>query len=262
MKRYSLKIGGRTFDGGTHVMAIVNLTPDSFFADSRANGVSQALSRIGECLSEGAEIIDLGGQSTRPNCERIGECEELDRVLPVLKAAKREYPDALISVDTFYSSVARACIEAGADMINDVTCLSDPDMAKAIVEGDASVCVSHHRRESNVPDMFEDKLTGLEGAIKKLLSAGVRRDKILLDGGIGFNKSREEDIELLRRYGELVDAFDMPFLLGTSRKSLFGGDIESRLQPTLDSTKFAKQIGVLFVRVHDVKENMAVLRTE
>ena len=173
---------------------------------------------------------------------------------------KAERKDALVSVDTFYPEVAEAVLQAGADMINDVSGLEYPELAQVVANFDASICVMHNRRESKTADMLLDKEVGLANMIKSLMAAGVGKNKILLDGGIGFNKSNAEDWELLRGYDNLLDYFDeYPFLLGTSRKSMFGGEVETRLSATLDSTALAVKQGVLFVRVHDVKENKLVI---
>lgn len=256
--RYNLKIGNKVFCGGTHIMAIMNATPDSFYSGSRLQ--DDAVKRAGEFISQGAEILDIGGQSTRPGARNIGALEEMGRVLPAIEAVRAEYPDTLISVDTFYPEVASACVEAGADMINDVSCLRYDGMPQVLADTGAAVCVMHDRRGSKIEDLFFDKTFGLKNAVDKLLAAGVSKDKILLDGGIGFNKNNDEDWELLRGYGRLIEEMpEYPFLLGTSRKSMFGGEVERRLSATLDSTALAVKLGVLFVRVHDVGENRAII---
>ena len=260
VRKYDFEISGKRFERGTYIMGILNATPDSFFAGSRLHG--DAVERARKMLADGADIIDIGGQSTRPNSKPVSAIEELSRVLPVVEAIRAEFKDALISVDTYYPEVAQAVIEAGADMINDVSCLEYDGLAKIIAEGGVSVCVMHNRRNSKIPDMFLDKELGLAAAVKKLLDAGVPKNKILLDGGIGFNKSKEEDWELLNGYGELADYFEeYPLLLGTSRKSMFGGEPETRLSATLDSTALAVRQGILFVRVHDVRENKMVINS-
>lgn len=260
VRKYGFSVRGKRFSTGTHIMGILNATPDSFYSESRVLGDIAA--RAEKMALDGAEILDIGGQSTRPTALKVGVLEELSRVIPAIQAV-RETTDVPISVDTFYPEVARAALEAGADMINDVSCLAHEDMAELIAEYGASVCIMHDRRKSNIPDLFTDKIIGLNNALKKLFSYGVGKDKIILDGGIGFNKSREEDLELLKRYGELADEFgELPFLLGASRKSLFGGEVESRLSATLDSTLYAVRQGILFVRVHDVADNFKAICTE
>ena len=256
--KYNFKIRNEVFTGGTHIMAILNATPDSFFADSRLQ--DDAVLRAGKFIEQGARILDIGGQSTRPNAAIVGEEEELSRVLPVVQAVRALYPDVPISVDTFYPNVADACLDAGADMINDVSCLAYEGMTDVIARHGAAVCVMHDRRRTQTEDLFADKKQGLSEAVKKLLLAGVSKDAILLDGGIGFNKGKDEDWTLLNGYNRLMNELsEYPFLLGTSRKSLFGGDVADRLTPTLESTKSAAKWGVLFVRVHDVAQNKAAI---
>ena len=223
-RKYDFQVRGKSFTGGTHVMAILNATPDSFYEGSRHR--YDAVETARKFIEQGAEIIDVGGQSTRPGAVKVGSLEEMTRVLPVIEQIRAEFPDIPISVDTFYPDVAASAIDAGADMINDVSCLKYDGMAQVIVEKGASVCVMHDRRDSKIKDLFLDKEAGLAAAIDKL-----------------------------------IDMFDeYPFLLGTSRKSMFGGEVGGRLSATLDSTALAVKQGVLFVRVHDVKENAMVIK--
>lgn len=257
-RHYDFHVGNEVFESGTHVMAILNVTPDSFFAGSRH--AHDAVETAKKFLEQGAEIIDIGGQSTRPGAQSVSALEEMARVLPAVESIKKEFPNALVSVDTFYPDVAQAAIDVGADMINDVSCLLDKNLAKVVAQNDVAICVMHDRRKSGIPDLFFDKETGLMRAVDTLLSSGLDKSRILLDGGIGFNKSNDEDWQLLNDYDKLLDMFEeYPFLLGTSRKSMFGGTPETRLSATLDSTMLAVKQGVLFVRVHDVKENRAVI---
>lgn len=257
-RHYDFHVGNEVFESGTHVMAILNVTPDSFYAGSRH--AHDAVETAKKFLEQGAEIIDIGGQSTRPGAQSVSALEEMARVLPAVESIKKEFPDALVSVDTFYPDVAQAAIDVGADMINDVSCLLDKNLAKVVAQNDVAICVMHDRRKSGIPDLFFDKETGLMRVVDTLLSSGLDKNRILLDGGIGFNKSNDEDWQLLNDYDKLLDMFEeYPFLLGTSRKSMFGGTPETRLSATLDSTMLAVKQGVLFVRVHDVKENRAVI---
>lgn len=257
-RHYDFHVGNEVFESGTYVMAILNVTPDSFFAGSRH--AHDAVETARKFLQQGAKIIDIGGQSTRPGAQSVSALEEMARVLPAVESIKKEFPDALVSIDTFYPDVAQAAIDVGADMINDVSCLLDKNLAKVVAQNDVAICVMHDRRKSRIPDLFFDKETGLMRAVDTLLSLGLDKKRILLDGGIGFNKSNDEDWQLLNDYDKLLDMFEeYPFLLGTSRKSMFGGTPETRLSATLDSTMLAVKQGVLFVRVHDVKENQAVI---
>lgn len=250
------KVKDAVFKGGTHIMGILNATPDSFFFGSRVG--DDAVEKARKMLDQGAEIIDIGGQSTAPGAKPISALEEMSRTLPIVEDLRREFPSAILSVDTFYPEVADACLSAGADMINDVTGLKDREVAKIVARHGASVCIMHNRRGSKVKDMWLDKQAGLLNSVNVALDEGIDENKILLDGGIGFNLSRDEDVELLKNYGRL-GYFGYPLLLGTSRKSFLGGEPETRLTATLETTAYAKKIGVLFVRVHDVKENKYML---
>lgn len=258
MREYNFCVRDKVFADGTHIMGIINVNEDSFFAQSRH--IDDAVEVAGRFIEQGAEILDIGAQSTRPEAVMMSAIEEMSSLLPVVEAIRGEYKDIPISVDTFNADVAQCAIEVGADMINDVSCLKDGAMAQVVAQSGASICVMHNRRNSKTADLFVDKQIGLSSAIKTLMSFGVEQNKILLDGGIGFNKSADEDWTLLNRYDYLIDSFEpYPFLLGTSRKSMFGGDVSTRLSATLDSTLLAKKQGVLFVRVHDIKENYAIL---
>ena len=246
----------KVFEKGTHVMGILNANTTSFFEFSRIDG--DEISKAEKMLRDGAEIIDIGGQSTAPGAIKESALEEASRVLPVLESLRGEFPDAILSVDTFYSSVAEEALALGADMINDVSCLGDKYMAEVVAKYGASICVMHNRRGSKNKDMWLDKELGLMKATDTLLSAGVDRNKIIVDGGIGFNLNHDEDRALLEKYNNL-NTIGYPLLLGASRKSFLGGEVETRLTATLDTTKLAVKQGVLFVRVHDVKENKMII---
>ena len=246
----------KVFEKGTHVMGILNANTTSFFGFSRIDG--DEISKAEKMLRDGAEIIDIGGQSTAPGAIKESALEEASRVLPVLESLRGQFPDAILSVDTFYSSVAEEALALGADMINDVSCLGDKYMAEVVAKYGASICVMHNRRGSKNKDMWLDKELGLMKATDTLLSAGVERNKIIVDGGIGFNLNHDEDRALLEKYNNL-NTIGYPLLLGASRKSFLGGEVETRLTATLDTTKLAVKQGVLFVRVHDVKENKMII---
>ena len=245
-------IGNKEFKTGTHIMGILNVTDDSFYEPSRLKG--DLIERVYCMIRDGAEVIDIGGQSTRPGAEIIKAPVELGRVLPVLKEIKSHF-DIPVSIDTFYSNVADVCLDNGADMINDVSCLADPNMARVIGSHDAAVCICHNRRNSvKTSKLMQDKIEGLTNAIDKARVAGVKKDKIIVDGGIGFNFNSGEDWELLLKYRQLKD-LGYPVLLATSRKSFFGGNVEDRLNATINTTALAAKKGYLFVRVHDIAEN-------
>jgi len=253
---YSFKVENKEFNSGTHVMGIINSTNDSFFINSRVK--EDFLNKAKEMIDAGAEIIDIGGQSTRPGAEMIPPDTELARVLPVIQGIKDAFPSIIVSCDTFYPEVAETVLNYGADMINCVS-FTQP-MAHVISRFNKSICVMHNRRNSNESDLFLDKLNGLKQIISVLDDSFVPLDHVMLDLGIGFNKTINEDKELLDNYDSLMNEFpNFAFLLGASRKSFLGGEVEDRLIPTLNTTRLAKKYGVAFCRVHDVKENMEVL---
>ncbi len=251
-------IGNKRFDGGTHVMAIINVTPDSFYAPSRATA-DGALFAAERAIEEGAAVLDIGAQSTRPGYSEVSAEEEISRLIQPLRQIKSRF-DIPISVDTYFAQSARAALDEGADMINDIWGLThDSAMAEVCARYGASVCIMHNSRSQIVEDLWGEISTFLRSSAQLALAAGIRKDKIVLDGGVGFAKSREQNAELIQNYGRL-SALGYPLLLGASRKSVFGGTPEQRLEPTLTATKRAAAQGVLFVRVHDVKQNVAAIK--
>lgn len=248
-----MKIGNVEFSGKTRVMAIINLTPDSFYAPSRRR--DDALFAVGQAIEDGAAIVDIGAQSTRPGYTEVGCEEELKRLIKPLEEIKKRF-SVPVSVDTYFSRVAREALDCGAEMINDVSGLRrDEDMASTVAEYGAAVCVMHNAELPKQGDMWGAIDDFLSKSVEKALSCGVEKERIILDGGIGFKKTREQNFELLEGY-ERLKTLGFPLLLGTSRKSMFGGTPEGRLSATLESTVKACEKGVLFVRVHDVKENV------
>ncbi|MDE6790858.1 MAG: dihydropteroate synthase [Clostridia bacterium] len=253
-------IGGGTFKNYTYAMAIVNLTPDSFWKESRTD-VDGVLFRVERAVKEGAAVIDLGAQSTRPGYCEVSAEEEISRLEKPLAAIKKNF-DIPVSVDTYFSKCARAALEIGADMINDVWGLThDKDMAEVIAKAGASVCIMHNAAQKLSGDIFPQIESFLKSSVDAALKAGISADKICLDGGIGFAKDREQNFELLNGY-ERLSALGYPLLLGASRKSMFGGNVEDRLPQTVESTRLAARKKVLFVRVHDVAENVKAIKEE
>lgn len=252
-----MKIGNRIFENYTFVMAIINLTPDSFWKGSRV-GVDEVLFAAERAIKEGAAVLDLGAQSTRPNYREVGADEELKRLLKPLELIKADF-DIPVSVDTYFPEVAKAALDCGADMINDIWGLTRGDMAKVISNRGGSVCIMHNSKTPLSGDIWGAIGKFLSNGVNIALQSGIDKDKIILDGGIGFAKSREQNFELLEGYDKL-SALGYPLLLGTSRKSMFGGAVEDRLPQTLESTRSAARKGVLFVRAHDVKENCEVIK--
>ena len=219
----------------TYIMGILNVTPDSFSDGGKFNSIDEALKHAIKMVEEGADIIDLGGESTRPGHSYVDADEELRRVIPVVKKLKEEL-DTPISVDTYKAKVADESLKLGVEMINDVWGLTkDKDMASVIAKHNAYVCI-------NI-------------AIK----AGVDKDKIVLDPGIGFGKTYEQNLEVLKRLGELK-TLGYPILLGTSRKSVIGNTLDlppqERVEGTIATTVLGIRDGVDIVRVHDVEKNL------
>ena len=258
-----MKIGNKTFDKGTHVMAIVNLTPDSFYEGSRATA-DNVLARVEKAIKDGASVIDIGGQSTRPSYVAVSAQEEWQRLEKPIELIKQNF-DIPLSVDTYYPYVAQKALEMGADLINDIWGLQyqgDFSMAETIAKHNASVCIMQN--QNNISDdqyLWQDMFAFLDKSVQIAKNAGIDQDRILIDGGIGFGKNKEQNWTVLNGY-EKLGKYGYPLLLGTSRKSMFGGEIKDRLQPTLESTRLAVRKGVLFVRVHDVKENYEAIERE
>ena len=251
-------IGGKTFKNYTYVMAIINLTPDSFYAGSRRT-CDDVLFAVEKAVKGGAAIVDLGAQSTRPGYLEISADEEISRLEKPLRLIKENF-DVPVSVDTYFEKCADFALSAGADMINDIWGLTyDKKMASAIAKHHASVCIMHNQKSKVEGDLFNTVSTFLKNSCDSALDAGIERDKICIDGGIGFAKDREQNFELLNGYNRL-HSLGYPLLLGCSRKSMFGGKAEERLPQTLEATRLAAKKGVLFVRVHDVAENAKVIK--
>lgn len=244
-------------DGRGRIMAIVNATPDSFSDGGRYLAADQAFSHAIKCVEEGADIIDIGGESTRPGAADVTEVEEQDRVLPVIERLARE-SDVLISVDTYRASTAKLAIEAGAHIVNDVFGLQkDVDMAGVVATAGAGVCIMHTGRERQKrDDVIEDQFEFLNVSLDIASKAGIARDNIVLDPGFGFAKDTDENVELMARFREL-DAFGLPILAGTSRKrfvgSLTGREIASdRDIGTAATTAILRMAGASVFRVHNV----------
>ncbi len=251
-------VGNKTFDKGTYVMAIINLTPDSFWERSRCTK-DEILFRTDKAVKDGAAIIDVGAQSTRPGYVEISAEEEISRFEEPIRLIKENF-DIPLSVDTYFSKSAKAALSLGADMINDIWGLThDEDMAKTIAKAGAAVCIMHNAKQQLEGDIWNPIRSFLINSVKTALQAGIDRQKICLDGGVGFAKDRTQNIELATNYSSLKD-LGYPLLLGVSRKSLFGGKVEERLDKTIAMSEMAAREGIMFVRVHDVAENFAAVQ--
>ena len=261
-----MKIGSKEFEtsGKTYIMGILNVTPDSFSDGGKWNQMDAALRHVEEMLAEGMDIVDIGGESTRPGYTLIPDQEETDRVVPVIEAVKSRF-DVPISLDTYKSAVAEAGLAAGADLINDIWGLKyDPKMARVIAEAGVPSCLMHNRKAQDYKDFFPDMLDDLRQSLALAEKAGIHRDSILLDPGVGFAKSYENNLECVRRLPELIAAFDLPVLLGTSRKSMIGLALglpaDQRVEGTVATSVMAAMAGCMFVRVHDVRANARAVR--
>lgn len=253
------------------IMGILNITPDSFYANSRT-AVEEVVERAGRMLEDGADILDIGGESTRPGSESVSAQEEQERVLPVIAALRKAYPKAVLSIDTYRASTARLAIEAGADIINDISAMeADAEMLNVVCETKAPIILMHMRgtpkdmqSQCEYKNVVEEVAVYLAERANLLRERGVGTDKIILDPGIGFAKNVEQNLLLMRDLHALT-SFGYPVLLATSRKGTIGrvlGDLpaEERLEGTLAASCQAVYSGANMVRVHDVKENWRAVR--
>lgn len=259
-------IGNREFDteNGVYVMGILNVTPDSFSDGGLWVERAAALRQAGRMAEEGAAIIDIGGESTRPGHTPVSAEEEAARVLPVIEAVKRE-TGLPVSIDSYKASVARAALEAGADMVNDIWGLrhDSGEMAALIAETGAACCLMHNRERAEYADFMADMLSDLRETLAIADRAGISRSGIVLDPGIGFGKSYEQNLIAMNRLDELL-TLGCPVLLAASRKSVIGLTLDfpadQRLEGTIATTVAGVLRGAAFVRVHDVKENLRAAR--
>ncbi|MCS6885413.1 MAG: dihydropteroate synthase [Acidobacteriota bacterium] len=260
-----LQLGRRTL-----VMGVLNVTPDSFSDGGLYFSFQRAVDRALQIEDEGADILDIGGESTRPGAEPVTVEEELARVLPVIEAVVNRL-SIPISVDTTKATVAQAALDAGAEIINDVSAMEfDPEMRKVVAMKQSGVCLMHTRGRpqvmQNLPpssNIWREVIDGLTQAVNKALQAGLGREHICVDPGIGFGKTVEDNLEILRRLS-MLKQLDLPILIGTSRKSFIGrvlGRSESeRLLGTAATVTAAILHGAHIVRVHDVAEMVQVVR--
>ncbi|MFB6280348.1 MAG: dihydropteroate synthase [Salinibacter sp.] len=259
---------------GAHVMGILNVTPDSFSDGGQYVTVEKAVSRAAEMLSEGASIVDIGGESTRPGADPVGPDDERDRVVPVVEALSDQLPEALLSIDTYKPEVARAALAAGADIVNDVTGLRHhPEMAEVAADGDAPLVLMHSvgtPGDLTSPREYDDVTAEVRDALARSVEtaqeAGV--EQIVIDPGFGFGKSNAENLRLLNEIDELL-TLNRPVLVGVSRKSTIGATLgtpdhpaptDERLHGSLGATAVAVMRGATIVRTHDVAPTMDMLR--
>jgi len=285
VKAPSLQIGGHTFQWGsrTYVMGILNVTPDSFSGDglmAYGDRIEQSLRQAEYFLKHGADILDVGGESTRPGSQPVSIEEELERVIPVIQAIAGEFPNALISIDTYKAKVAEEAFKAGARILNDVWALrADPQLASVAQAFNAPVILMHNRsnpasvevRErlgsaylgAEYHDLLEDVKRELLASVELAKQAGVEEGRIILDPGIGFGKTREQNLELINRLDE-IRALGYPVLLAPSRKSFIGFTLDLPPDQRVEGTAAAVAVGIVrgadIIRVHDVKEMARVAK--
>ncbi|GAB0171731.1 dihydropteroate synthase [Lysinibacillus sp. CTST325] len=255
-----LTINGITLDytAETFVMGILNVTPDSFSDGGKYNNVEAAVAQAKKMVADGAKIIDVGGESTRPGYERISDEDEIARIVPVIQALVAEVP-AVISVDTYKANVARAAIEAGAHIINDIWgAKAEPEIAQVAADSNVPIILMHNRDNTNYDtDFWMTAKADLEKSIAIARNAGIPDNHIILDPGIGFAKTTAQNIEMMQHLEDLV-AMGYPVLLATSRKSMIGNvlklPVEERIEGTGATVVYGIEKGCHMIRVHDVKE--------
>ena len=260
-----MKIGNRFFDtqNHTYIMGILNITPDSFSDGGKWNHLDEALRHTEAMIADGADIIDIGGESTRPGHTPVSAEEEAQRVLPVIEAVRKRF-DIPISVDTFKSSVAESAIQTGADLVNDIWGLKyDSEMGAVIAKYDVACCLMHNKSNTEYNNFLIDMLSETQECVNLARKAGIKDEKIILDPGVGVGKTFEMNLETMNHL-ELFKNLGFPVLLGTSRKSMIGLALDLPVDQRVEGTLATSVIGVMkgcsFVRVHDVKENRRVIQ--
>ena len=254
------------------VMGILNITPDSFYEGSRVSALADVVARAGQMLEQGAQVLDIGGESTRPGSDSVDGEEERRRVLPVIEALRREYPEAVLSVDTYRADTAEAALAAGADITNDISAMeADKNMLDVVVRSKAPIILMHMRgtpknmqQNCQYQDVVQEVAAYLAERARLLREQGVGADKIILDPGIGFAKDVEQNLRLMRDL-HVLTSFGYPVLLAASRKSTIGAVLggvpaAERLEGTLATSLQAVQAGAQMVRVHDVQANVRAIR--
>ena len=260
-----MKIGKYEFDllHKGYIMGILNVTPDSFSDGGKYQSVDLALKQAERMIEEGAAILDIGGESTRPGHKKITDQEEIERVVPVIEAVKKNF-DIAVSLDTYKYEVSKAGIAAGADMINDIWGLKyDKKIAGVIAKYNVACCLMHNRDNTEYSNFLDDFMEDMRECIRLAKAAGIADDKIILDPGVGFGKTYEMNLEIIDKL-EIMQKLNYPILLGTSRKSVIGLTldlpVDQREEGTLVTTVYGVQKGSAFVRVHDVKKNKRAIQ--
>lgn len=258
-------IGNREFDveNRCYIMGILNVTPDSFSDGGKFNNMDSALKHAEEMIRDGADIIDIGGESTRPGHQVITDEEEIARVTPVIEAVKRNF-DIPVSIDTYKSAVAEAALQAGADLVNDIWGFRhDEKVAQVTAEYGAACCLMHNRHEPVYNDFLQDVADDMKECLRIAKNAGIPDDKIILDPGVGFGKTFEHNLMITNHFDVLL-RLGYPVLLGISRKSMIGLALDLPVDERVEGTLATSVIGVMkgcsFVRVHDIKENRRAIQ--
>lgn len=261
-----MKINQKEFSlNQCHIMGILNVTPDSFSDGGKWNRLDEALFHTEEMIKDGAEIIDIGGESTRPGYQKVTQEEEINRVVPYIEAIRKRF-DIPVSIDTYKAAVAKEAILAGAGLVNDIWGFkADENMAKVVADYQVPCCIMHNRNLEQRPykDIIEDILNDLRESIAIGIKAGIKQEQMITDPGIGFGKTLEDNLFVMNHLERLKE-LGCPVLLGTSRKSMIGLTLDLPVQERVEGTIATTVIGVLkgcsFVRVHDIKENYRAMK--
>lgn len=258
-------IGTKDFPSGerTYIMGILNVTPDSFSDGGTHNTLEKALAHAEKMVEQGADILDVGGESTRPGHIQIGDEEEIRRVVPIITELKKRF-DVPVSIDTYKSPVAEAALEAGADMLNDIWGFRyDERMAELAASYDVPVCLMHNRDNTEYNNFMAEVVKDLQSSLAIAKKYGVKDEKIMLDPGVGFGKTLEQNLDIMNHLEDIVK-MGYPVLLGTSRKSMIGLTLDlpvtEREEGTLATSVIGAMKGCEYVRVHDVEKNVRALK--
>ncbi len=266
-KDFTLKFGAKSLKLGKEpvIMGILNVTPDSFSDGGLHKGPYSGLEHTRKMLREGADIIDIGGESTRPEAVKILSKEELSRVLPALDLLQQHEPEAIISIDTYKAEVAEKALKRGVNIVNDVNGLQgNVDIASVVAKYKAAVIIMHNdKKRSKKNDIMDEIKRYFEKSLQIASDAGIDKNRIVLDPGFGFAKNHKENYEIMRRLDEL-HSLNFPLLIGTSNKSMIGKVLDvpicQRLGGTIATNVYTYNKGAHIFRVHDVKENLNALK--
>lgn len=260
-----MKIGNREFETGknVYIMGILNITPDSFSDGGKFNDMEDAMRQVEKMIRDGADLIDVGGESTRPGHTQISDEEEIHRVLPVIQGIKDRF-DIPVSIDTYKSRVAEEALKAGADLLNDIWgFLKDENMAHLAASYDVPVCLMHNRDNTDYKDFVKDVTNDLKKCLSVAEKCGVKKENIILDPGIGFGKTYEQNLIMMNHLEDITE-LGYPVLLGASRKSMIGLTLDlpvtEREEGPIAMSVIGAMKGCSFVRVHDVRANARALK--